>query len=213
MKLPKSKYTEGEFKIADRLGKMYMRMVQPLDFSLNDRDEMYFQKMRWVYPLLCEGRPRRHIIAQIQTVDAGMWRNQAEGLIEDTQRLFGNFSKVNKNLLRGIHREKMLHFASILEDEFLTKISGTDIEDNEIQVFKNGSEAIIPAIEQIRKLWKDIATNENLDKIDEKTDDGEEFPDFDFEEKYIQNTTYEDVEKTEGAIHLETLPVSSQGLE
>ena len=104
--LPKVSFNNDDFKAADRFGKMYMRLVQPDDFDLNDRDEKYFQKLKWVYPLLAEGRPRRHIRNTIMEIDGGLWRNQAEGLIKDAERLFANFGKVNKTLLRGVHRDK-----------------------------------------------------------------------------------------------------------
>ena len=188
-RLPKICFTQNDFKAADRMGRFYMRLIQPIDFQLNDRDERYFQKLKWIYPMISDGRPRQHIAAMLNELDGGIWESQVEGLIKDTERLFANFNKANRTLLRGVHREKMLSLAQLIQDNYLTK-ERFELEDKDgnkytKMAFPNDSETVIAATEMVRKLWSDVAKYENLDKPDLEEDDARQLPEVSFDDSNL----------------------------
>lgn len=215
--LPRQAFGQDDFKVADRFGRMYMRMVQPNDFELNDRDEKYFKKLKWVYPLLADGRPRQHVKKMIVEIDGGIWANQAEALIKDAEKLFASFSKVNKTLLRGIYREKMLGLASLIEEEFCIQQSkleyneDLDIEET-ITFFKGGHDGLLAGVEQVRKIWNDIAKYEHLDKADEDADDAPDYGDIDYDDTNFEITDHEE-SPSKDSIHVQTLPRTSSEME
>lgn len=216
--LPRQAFGKDDFKVADRFGRMYMYMVQPNDFELTDRDEKYFKKLKWVYPLLCEGKPRHHVKKMILELDGGIWANQAEGLIKDAERLFANFSKVNKSLLRGIYREKMLSLASLIEEEFCVPQTMVKPDENDLDkeitttFFKGGHEGLLAGAEQIRKIWSDIAKYEHLDKADEDVDDAPDYGDIDYDDTNFEMTDYEEI-PSKDTIHVQTLPGTGRSME
>ena len=204
-RLPKICFTQNDFKAADRMGRFYMRLIQPIDFQLNDRDERYFQKLKWIYPMISDGRPRQHIAAMLNELDGGIWESQVEGLIKDTERLFANFNKTNRTLLRGVHREKMLTLAQLIQDTYLTK---EEFETEDLSgkkgtkmAFLHNSDTVIAAVETVRKLWSDIAKYENLDKPDLQEDDARQLPEVSFDDSNLDIELADYDEIPENTVH------------
>lgn len=186
--LKKLHYRHEDFEVADRIGKMFMRMVQPNDFCLSDRDERYFTKLKWVYPLICEGYSRNHILKMIEELDGGVWRKEAAAMFNDAQLLFARFGNINKKLLRGVARENLLGLARQVKEDFLTK-EKTIQEDkigNEIEIYeyRHDAEIVLKGVATYQKIWSDIIKLEGLDKIEEEGDDGDEgeMPDIEYED-------------------------------
>lgn len=204
-RLPKVAFTQADFKVADRFGKMYMRMVQPNSFDLNDQDERYFKKLLWLYPMLAEGQPRRKIMAALEELDGGLWRNQVVGLIKDAERLFANVGKTNKKLERWVQREELKELIQLIKDEFLTKqkfmVENADNQEVEVLRFTTTNEIVLQAIEQIRKLRADIAKLEHLDKPDDDDNDGDEMPEVSFDDSQIEAELAEYEEIAKNSLH------------
>jgi hypothetical protein len=173
--IPKNIFTSEQFKIADRFGKMYMRLLQPDDFQLSDRDENYFQLLCSAHQLLSIGKPRQEITRMVMGLHGGLWRNQADAVIKDAERLFANYSSVNKTLLRGIQREKLLYLADLVEKRFL--------------IGKTEDGTFLTAVETVRKLWSDIAKYEQLDKVIE-TPEPDDSGDIQFTDESININDY-----------------------
>jgi hypothetical protein len=204
-KIPKVAFTQHDFDIADRFGKMYMKMLQPNDFDLSDRDSKYFKKLSWLYPMIAEGQPRRKLLAAIEELDGGMWRSQAISLINDAEKLFANVGKTNKKLMRWVQREQLLELIQLVKDEYLGKEIIED-EDEEgiitkIEVFKVPKEMMLQAIETIRRIRADIAKYEQLDKPDEASED-DEMPEINFDESNFDAELAEYEEIAKNTVHI-----------
>jgi hypothetical protein len=215
-KLPKLCFTQSDFQAADRLGKFYMKLMQPYDFELSNRDDLYFQKMRWAYPLLAEGKPRQFILRALCDIECGIWANQAEGIIKDTEKLYANFGKVNRQFLRATHREKMLTLAQMIEENFFKKkeVEGEDMNGKMIaeEIFVHNSAVVLSAVEQVRKLWADVAKYEQLDKEDKEIDNAGALPEVSFDDtNMIELAEYEYL--SEDSIHEPTQTLPSQKME
>lgn len=205
--LPKVVFSEADFKMADRFGKMYMKLIQPMDFDLNDRDERYYRWLCRLYPMIAEGQPRRKIIAAIVAMDGGIWKDQAVGMINDAEKLFANVGKSNRKLQRWVQREELLELIQLVKEEFLTKeLCKSENEDGQIveaYYFKVEKELVLTAIEQIRRLRADIAKLERLDQPDDDTE-GDELPEVGFDDKHLEAELAEYEEIAKNTIHLQT---------
>jgi hypothetical protein len=203
-KMPKVVFSPTDFKIADRFGKMYMRMLQPTDFQLNDRDENYYRRLMWLYPMVMEQQPQRIIIAKLQELDGGLWRNQAVGMIQDAERLIAYFGRANKRLDRLVQHQELLELIYLVKQEFLQKetIEKEDEDGNATMVeqFKVPREQILQAVETIRRLRADIAKNAQLDQPDNDTE-GDSMPEVEFDETKFEAELAEYEEIAKNTVH------------
>jgi hypothetical protein len=183
------KFTEIDFKTADRLERIYMDIRQPTDFQLNDTDERYKKLIQQAYPLIVSGRPYFEVIKMIQSLENGLWRNQAVQIFRDAQELYAAFDSVHPKILRGMLRETLL--------ENITKMK--ELRDDDTV----DASARVKAAEAITKAADNIAKYARLDKEDIEQDETPSFADIDFAEE-ITDTEYDDIQNllnTENTIH------------
>jgi hypothetical protein len=175
------KFTDSEFKAANRLEKIYMTIRQPNNFVLNDTDERYRTLMQQTYPLLVSGRPFFDVVRLVQEMDGGLWKSQAVQLIKDTQELYAAFESIHPKILRGVMREMLMDNIKVLKDI-------RDDVDMETKERINAANAITKAIDNISKYGK-------LDKDETESDDFVPFGEMDFDND-IEDVEVEEIQKT-----------------
>lgn len=183
------KFTQSDFKTADRLERIYMDIRQPADFRLNDTDERYKKLLQEAYPLIVSGRPYFEVVKLIQSLENGLWRNQAVQIFRDAQELYAAFDSVHPKILRGMLRETLLENIQVMKA----------IRDDET----TEASARVKAAEAITKAADNIAKYARLDKEDIEQDDTPEFHDIDVAEE-ITDTEYNEIQNllnTEDTVH------------
>lgn len=130
----KAKYSRQDFNDADRIGRIYIALVQPDDFTLTPRDRQYADLVRQVYLLQRDAKPQSHIIKLLENTDRGVWKSQMFNLISDARTLFGATETLDREMIAVAVADKMkLKFEqleNIIEetDDANTKISAIEIQ-------------------------------------------------------------------------------------
>jgi hypothetical protein len=186
------RFTESDFKRADRLEKIYMTIQQPNDFDLTDTDERYKRLLQQAYPIIISGRPQFEVMRLIMTLEGGLWRSQVSQIIRDTQELYAAFDSVHPKILRGVMREMLLENVQVLK-----KIRDDDEEESSTR---------IKAADSITKAVDNMSKYAQLDKKEEESEDFEPMGDMDFSNE-IEEAEYNEIQntlKTENSLHVET---------
>lgn len=186
------RFTESDFKRADRLEKIYMTVQQPNDFALTDTDDRYKRLLMQAYPIIISGRPQFEVMRLIMTLEGGLWRNQAAQIIRDTQELYAAFDSVHPKVMRGSMREMLLENVKVLKDI-------RDDIDNEVSIRIKAADSITKAVDNMSKYA-------GLDKKEEESEDFEPMADMDFSNE-IEEAEYNEIQntlKTENSVHVET---------
>jgi hypothetical protein len=171
-------FSPAQFKRADRIERLYMKIMQPDDFELNNTDDDYLEALTQAYPLICTGRAAGEIIRQIQELQRGKWKSQAIKIYKDSQELYARFEEIHPKILRGIMRESLMKTIERMEeirdnDEMSTSITALGEEIN--RPLYTGMEKV-KAGEVIGKSWAIIGKFARLDREDISDDDETELP-------------------------------------
>lgn len=136
-------FSQEEFDLADRIGKIFISLVQPGKFTLSDRDETYLDRLRQVWAIMVEQNVQRDRIKLIsEAVEIN--ERSVRDLMRDAQYLFGDILQVDSEFEKAILAERLwiLHDkASEAEDyetagkmlERIIKLKGYDREDGGIK--------------------------------------------------------------------------------
>lgn len=95
-------YTESDFKNAStRLERIYMKMIQPNDFFLNNDEHIYYELLKKAWALL-DVYPSIRKAAAVLAENAHISQYKAMIAVKDSQELLGPLLQVNKDYERAI---------------------------------------------------------------------------------------------------------------
>lgn len=128
-------------KAKTRMERIYMKMMQPKDFELNNSEDMYYRLLKKTWTLLDQFSTPKLVIKRLMEQEELSYF-QCAVAIKDAQELLGPILKTNKDYERAIVREKAMNlYNKCIEKGDLkqaaaalgvyTKASGLDKDDNE----------------------------------------------------------------------------------
>lgn len=118
-------YSLREFKSADRLDKIRMRMMEPEHFELNEADEEYLGQLTQAYQACFEEIRIGVAIKWIQENIPGCGSDyKANRVLQDCYELFAPFVRKNKELRRHILVEKFYFLAAKAEEDEDWQLAG-----------------------------------------------------------------------------------------
>lgn len=125
-------YSLGDFRKADRIGRLRMYMIEPDRFDLNNEDQNYYNDLNRAYQLVFEELQMSVAIRAIQGVIPGAesW-HKANAILRDVYELFGPFLIKNKELRRAILVEKLYAMAKIAESRAYGEYQDEDGKNHE----------------------------------------------------------------------------------
>lgn len=107
MRRDKRIYTEAEWKAADALDRLYIHLMEPDRWALNNQDAELLENLRKVWAIICDKRTQRErirlISEQIQVSERTVVR-----YIQDATRLFGDILKVDMELELALAYERYM---------------------------------------------------------------------------------------------------------
>lgn len=136
-------YSEAEFKAEDRIGKIYISLLQPNDFQLNAQDDIHLERMRKVWTIMLANDTQKARIKLISEV-MGINERNVKAIMDDAQYLFGDILRVDSEfekaliverqwqLFKKAKKAKDYEGASKILDR-ITKLKGYDREDGGIK--------------------------------------------------------------------------------
>lgn len=108
-------FTEKDWKDADRLGRIYMHLVEPRKWELSYEDEDHLNRCKAAWESLFAFPTTisrvRHLADTFQ-----MTEMSARKALDDAAKLFGNIMKLNKSLELHMSRERFLGLGKKAED-------------------------------------------------------------------------------------------------
>ena len=107
------RFTEEDFINADKIERLYMSVVQPIDFELTQPEKAYLELLTKVYPIVIS-RAEDEAILVIENLERGKWRSQVEKIYKDSKRLFDPMNAANA-MIANIARQKRIAIAEKLE--------------------------------------------------------------------------------------------------
>lgn len=136
-------FSQQEFDSADRIGKIFISLVQPGKFVLNDRDETYLERLRQVWAIMVEQNTQRD---RIKLISEAVQINErsVRDLMRDAQYLFGDILQVDSEFEKALLAERLwiLHDKARDDGDYETagkmleriiKLKGYDREDGGIK--------------------------------------------------------------------------------
>lgn len=132
-------YTDQDFKAADRLGKIYIHLMDPDRFILSGRDDEWLSMMRRAFHIMSEESSHFAIERFLKDIYHEKHPRTILKLIQDTQKFFGSIISRNKSFDKLIQRERILAHIKVAKEAFdmravaaleklLMQIDGTDKE-------------------------------------------------------------------------------------
>jgi hypothetical protein len=115
MKWKVTRFDTEDFKNAERIERMYMAIVQPSDFFLNNDDRVYLEILQKAYPII-QSRPETEALQLIYNLERGKWRNQIEQIYVDAKRLYDNF-EISREMVKGIALKRLMIIAGDMESK------------------------------------------------------------------------------------------------
>ncbi len=112
------RYSDQQFKAANRIERISLYMRDSDIYSLSDPDHEYFELMKRTFAILSsqtDQKIRVDLISHISTPELPLPR--VYNLINDTKVLFGDVVKVNKKFDRMVLREHFLQLARLAKEE------------------------------------------------------------------------------------------------
>lgn len=152
--LKKKVYEISDFKAATRLERLHIHLMQPYDFVLNNEDHEYLEILRECFTIMGNSISKQETIRKMQDREPFRQNREIYTIINDTQQLFGNIVKSNKQFDKMVVSEKLIKLAQQAE-EFMD-------------------------IETARKCWETYIKLNRLDQKDELQLDDIQIPDFVF---------------------------------
>lgn len=131
MKFQVKKYDDKDFQNAERIERLYMALMQPLDFRLNDNDSRYLETLSKVYPIV-KSKPENEALALIANLEQGKWKSQLAEIYRDAMRLYDPLF-ISKEVLKAVATQRLIKIASDMEmayetyDDELAKAKAADV--------------------------------------------------------------------------------------
>lgn len=162
-------FTADDFSEADRIGKLYIHMMQPDDFELTYQEEEYLERLKKVWGLMGKKMAKMRRIYLIAE-EFDIHHRNAFKLLHDAQELFGDILKQEKETELLIMKERYYELSdkASKEDDYDTARKCLEAAERIIEKL----EAMKPA--QKREYAtviftsdpKALQANNNVDEID-----------------------------------------------
>lgn len=181
------RFTQEDFDNAPRIERLYMSIVQPNCFELNDPDAQYLTVLDRAYPIIKSKPVQAEALQLIGHLEQGKWKPQVEQILVDAMRLYDSFN-VSKAQLKAIATRQLMMIAQDMTEAYDTYEDET---------------ARAKAADVARRSWESVMKYNNLDKDDTDSDVGKlQAPSI----KLEMDDFYADAEIAE----IETVPLSTE---
>lgn len=146
-------FNHNDFVKADRLTKIYMAMVDPDNFELNQEDEIYAKRIHECFQLLSQEYRQISVVKKFLELHPEFNHSRALKLIQDTQEIYGSITKRNAFFDLITQRERLLKHLENLDN------SSEYQDDDSVIQYKSSStyDAIIKLETLISKLDERIS--------------------------------------------------------
>lgn len=162
--LLKKIFSRNDFLKATRVERMYMHMLQP-SFELTEEDAQHLELLKATYMIVIRGKSRAETARLVKALTGAKGTSEYR-LIEESQRLFGNFEQVNKTVQRGILRDKLMRLLELAENELEENAKRTQGDEEDGVAIVIGGDTDRP-----RKI---IETLIKLDRLDSEDIEGQD---------------------------------------
>lgn len=130
-------FSAKEFKEGTRLDKIYINIINPDRFKLNNTDTVYLDKLRSAFVIYDEEITERGVMLKLKGIYPDSSDRHLYQVIRDCKQLFGNLTDRNIKFDKMIQRERILrhigkaqvdgdHKAVAAFEKLLISIDGTD---------------------------------------------------------------------------------------
>jgi hypothetical protein len=113
MKWKVNRFDLKDFKNADRIERIFIAIVQPNDFTLNNDDKVYLEILQKAYPII-QTREEPEALQMIANLEAGKWRNQYEQIYRDSKRLYDSLD-ISPEMIKGIAIRQLMLIAGDMQ--------------------------------------------------------------------------------------------------
>ena len=165
--LLKKIFSRNDFlKATTRVERMYMHMVDPT-LQLSEKEEDHLNLLKATYMIVIQGKSRAETARLVKSLTGASGTSEYR-LIEEAQRLFGNFEGIDKRVQRGILRDKLMRLLEIAENE---------IEENAKQAqgdYHNKEGVAIVVNSDTDRPRKIIETLMKLDRLELEDEEGDD---------------------------------------
>lgn len=107
MRLDKRIYTEREWQAADGLDRLYIHLMEPDRWILNDQEDEMLERLREVWAIVCKKSTQRERIKLISEQILVSERTVVK-YIQDATHLFGDILKVDMDLELALAHERYM---------------------------------------------------------------------------------------------------------
>jgi hypothetical protein len=111
------RFTKDNFDNAERIERLYMSIVQPNCFELNNADANYLAVLDRAYPIIKSKPVEAEALQLIGHIEAGKWKAQVEQIFHDANRLYDSFN-ISKVQLKAIATRQLMIIAQDMTEAY-----------------------------------------------------------------------------------------------